>query len=261
MKKRVISAIIMLLIFIPVVYFGGIPLKIMFAILGLLGLKELLDLEKNIPVIMKVFSYFFALYFILYNHNDITLRYLLNYKVICGMFIFYFLGVILTNNQKKFNYRDAVYLIGSVLLIGIAFNGFIIVRNYGYAELFYLFLISSLTDSFALFSGKFFGKHKLAKKISPNKTIEGSIGGSILGPVIASIIYCALITNFDKFFYSLGFAFVLSIIGQCGDLFFSSIKRYYDIKDFSNIIPGHGGILDRLDSVIFVLLGYILILL
>lgn len=259
MKERIISAIIMVLVFVPIVILGGYPFIVLFALLGLLALKELLDLEKDIPFILKISAFFFSLFLILYNYNDTTIDYLFNTKFFIFIGLFYFVSVVLFNNLKKYNYKDAIYLIGSILLIGILFNGFIVVRNISVNEIFYLFLISSLTDTFALFTGKYFGKHKLSS-ISPKKTIEGSIGGSLIGSIITTIVYAGLTGFWDSFLVILGVTLLLSILGQIGDLFFSSIKRICGIKDFSNLIPGHGGILDRLDSVFFVLLGYIIIL-
>ena len=146
------------------------------------------------------------------------------------------------------------------LLIGIMFNSFIRIRLLGLYPVIYCFLISTMTDTFALFGGKLFGKHKLAPLISPNKTIEGSVIGSLFGTIIACIFYYFVIGNMSIGVILL-LSFVLTIFGQMGDLFFSNIKRFYNVKDFSNIIPGHGGILDRLDSVIFVILGYLLYIL
>lgn len=111
-----------------------------------------------------------------------------------------------------------------------------------------IFLLAFSTDMSAMIAGKFFGKHKLTK-ISPNKTIEGSIGG-IVGATIICTIYGFIVD------FPIGFIVPVSIVGsiisQCGDLFASAIKRYCGIKDFSNLIPGHGGVLDRFDSVNFV---------
>ena len=111
-----------------------------------------------------------------------------------------------------------------------------------------------------MFTGKLFGKHKLAPNISPNKTIEGSLGGSLVGTIVASIFYILVIQDYASVLSIIGLTFCLTIIGQLGDLIKSSIKRYENIKDFSNLIPGHGGILDRLDSIIFVMMTYILIM-
>ena len=115
-----------------------------------------------------------------------------------------------------------------------------------------------MTDSFAYFTGSFIGKHKLCEKISPKKTWEGAIGGSVVGTIISTFFYLFVINSSANLFLVFGITLLLTIIGQIGDLFFSSIKRHYKIKDFSNLIPGHGGVLDRFDSIIFVVLTFIL---
>ena len=117
-----------------------------------------------------------------------------------------------------------------------------------------------MTDTFALFGGKLFGKNKLCKEISPNKTVEGSITGTIFSTIIGTIFYYFLVGG-KSLIIIITLTFILSIFGQFGDLFFSSIKREHKLKDFSNVIPGHGGILDRLDSLLFVIMGYLLYML
>ena len=100
------------------------------------------------------------------------------------------------------------------------------------------------------------GKHKLLEEISPKKTWEGTIGGTIIGTFVSTVFYVTVINPNINLGIIILVSLFLSIIGQFGDLVFSAIKRYYGKKDFSNIMPGHGGVLDRLDSLIFVLLGF-----
>ena len=107
------------------------------------------------------------------------------------------------------------------------------------------------------FGGTFFGKHKLAPLISPKKTWEGSILGTILATILGSIYYFLVIRTGNIFSIIL-LTLLLSIMGQLGDLFFSKLKRENGIKDFSDLIPGHGGILDRFDSMIFATLVYLI---
>lgn len=118
----------------------------------------------------------------------------------------------------------------------------------------YAIIIAWGTDIFAYLAGKHFGKHKFSK-ISPNKSIEGCIGG-FLGAVTLSLIYTYCINRFAFFDLSYlsiaGIAGLLSVIGQFGDFAASSIKRHVEIKDYGDIIPGHGGLLDRIDSLIFI---------
>ena len=116
-----------------------------------------------------------------------------------------------------------------------------------------------MTDTFALLGGKFFGKNKLLERISPNKTIEGALIGTIVATSISSVFYLFIINPGINVGIIILISFVLSIIGQIGDLVFSAIKREFEIKDYSNLIPGHGGMLDRFDSIAFVSLFYIVI--
>ncbi len=135
----------------------------------------------------------------------------------------------------------------------------ILTRNHDINYLLYLLSISIITDTFALFTGMFVGKHKLCPTISPNKTIEGSIGGSLMGTFVGVAFYVTVINSSVSIVYIVLVTMLLSIVGQCGDLVFSNIKRYFNEKDFGNLIPGHGGVLDRLDSLIFIVLAYILL--
>ena len=102
------------------------------------------------------------------------------------------------------------------------------------------------------------GKHKLCPIVSPKKTIEGLVGGTVAGTIVATAFYVTAINPSMSIAFVALITIILSLVGQLGDLVFSSIKRYYDKKDFSNLIPEHGGILDRFDSLIFVVLAFII---
>ena len=107
-------------------------------------------------------------------------------------------------------------------------------------------------DSFALFGGKRFGKHKLAPEVSPNKTVEGTVCGALSSIAAGAIMYFALKASFDiPLVICMLTALVCSSFGQVGDLAASLIKRMAGIKDYSNLIPGHGGVMDRVDSLLF----------
>ena len=127
----------------------------------------------------------------------------------------------------------------------------------------YVLLATSMTDIGAYFVGVFFGKHKMNERISPKKTWEGFVGGIVISCLISFgfAMLCTATGNplclkFDMnhWYYLLILSFVLPFIGTLGDFVFSSLKRYYEIKDFGNILPGHGGVLDRIDSLVFVAL-------
>ena len=122
-----------------------------------------------------------------------------------------------------------------------------------------LILITTLTDTFAYIGGRLVGKHKFTK-ISPNKTIEGCIIGSLVSTFVCTMYYVNIINSGLNIMMVILVILLLTILGQIGDLFFSAIKREYNKKDFSQLIPGHGGILDRLDSLIFVVISYVVLI-
>ena len=115
----------------------------------------------------------------------------------------------------------------------------------------YAFLIVWITDSGAYLVGRQIGKHKLTA-ISPNKTWEGSIGGSVIA-VIAAAIYTYYFPQAYGWWIMLAISILLSVAGQFGDLVESALKRFYHVKDSGSVLPGHGGILDRFDSMLIVL--------
>ena len=140
------------------------------------------------------------------------------------------------------------------IVLFLAFMSLIRALENGRWLVWYVFIASWLTDVFALFTGKTIGKHHFTD-ISPNKTIEGCIGGT-LGAVIGMILYTIALNNIlgleINYIVIAVSGLILSIVGQIGDLAASSIKRYAGMKDFSDLIPGHGGMVDRMDSVIFI---------
>ena len=260
MKKRIISAIIMIVLFIPFLILGGYFYLILGSILGMIALWELMRQEENIPIYMKAISYLVCCLLIAYKYDSLSYYDMINYPIYISMFLVYSFSVIINKNIKKYNYKDSFWLFGITLLVGIMFNSFVKIRMIGLYSVIYCLLIATMTDTFALFGGKLFGNNKLCEGISPNKTVEGSIVGTIMGTTIGVIFHYYFIGNVNIGLL-IPLTIVLSIFGQFGDLFFSSIKRHYKIKDFSDIIPGHGGILDRLDSLLFVILGYLLYIL
>ena len=251
MKQRLISALIALLIFIPLFILGGIYFKIGLVLVSLLITREILNLKNNLPMIVKIITYLLTSVLLIFDIN-ITVKIFIVMIILLSLIVF-------INNDEKYNIQDCAYLtlfsIMNVFVLSYIYQ----IRIEDINVIIYLLLITILTDTFAYLGGKLFGKHKLSK-ISPNKTVEGSITGSLFGTIIPSIFYIYMISPGENFIFIMLFSLLLSIIGQIGDLVFSSIKRHYKIKDFSNIMPGHGGILDRLDSIIFVVMGYIILI-
>ena len=131
------------------------------------------------------------------------------------------------------------------------------IHGLGYGRFYILlpFLIAFTADSGAYFAGRYLGKHKLSPVISPNKTVEGVVGG-VVAAVIGMLIYCVVLDlafGFEaNYMYAVSYGVVGSLAAVFGDLSFSAIKRQAGIKDYGNLIPGHGGILDRFDSTMIV---------
>ena len=263
MKNRVLSSAVMVLIFVPLLLIGGVPFTIFMAVLSLLGVYELTkiqDKDDSVPLLIKVFTYVMVAFIVFYNMNNIDFNYTIDYKFITILISLFVIPIVFINDNKTYNISDALYLISITLFLGFSFNVIALIRNYDLMYLIYLLLISTMTDVFAYISGKLIGKNKLCPKISPNKTIEVAVVGTFMGVFIASSFYHIFINHSYSLVMLILITTCLSIVGQIGDLVFSMIKRYYKTKDFSNIIPGHGGILDRLDSLIFISLAFILIM-
>ena len=261
MKERIISAIVMAIIFIPILLIGGDLFSYFMALLSVIGLYELLTIretKKEFPFILKIFAYVLVVFFSLRNSASIEFITTADYRVMAFIIFVFFMPMVFINNNKKYNLNDALFLTGSTLFIGLSFNLIIITRNYDISYIIYLLLITMITDTYAYFTGKLIGKTPLAKEISPNKTVEGTFGGLIMGTIIATIYYHIAINPQVSLLYLVPVTLILATIGQIGDLVFSSIKRYYGKKDYSNLIPGHGGILDRFDSIIFVILASVI---
>ncbi len=122
--------------------------------------------------------------------------------------------------------------------------------------LVYVMLATFMSDTFAHFFGTKLGRIKLCPYVSPNKTVEGMIGGTFFGTFISAMYYLTFINVHASTIYVLLFSLVLSLVAQAGDLVFSAMKRKYEVKDYGNIMPGHGGVLDRLDSLIFAIMAF-----
>lgn len=260
MKTRIISAIVALAIIIPLLILGGKFFAIGMGLLSVLALKEIFDLKEShneFPKIVQIIALIAMLLLVFSEFDGYSIMFGVTYKGIALTFVGLLLPLIFYKDDK-YNTKDAFFLIGSVIFLGTIFNVFILLRALNIHFVIYLILISTMTDTFAMIIGGLIGKHKLCPKISPNKTVEGSIVGSVMGTIIATLFYSNVVGDFSLKLVVI--TLVLSIIGQTGDLVFSKIKRDNKIKDFSNIMPGHGGILDRLDSLIFIVLGFVIII-
>lgn len=260
MKNRIIGIIILLLVFIPVIYIGGDYYKALISIVGVLALKEMIGLKetkKAVPSFVKLLSFISLVFIILSKFNVDNFSLYIDYRVLSVMFVLFMIPLVIYSDIEKYNIVDALHLLGIVLFIGVVFNLAIFMREYDLKRLIYIIVVSVMTDSFAYIAGNLSGREKLAPKISPKKSIIGFIVGVVFATIVASTFYHVSIDDSTNVLILISVTLFLSVLSQLGDLAFSSIKRYYNRKDFSSIIFGHGGVLDRFDSLMFVLIGYV----
>ncbi|MGH4138119.1 phosphatidate cytidylyltransferase [Clostridium sp.] len=254
MNNRYIGALILapLVIFL---FLGGYYLKYAVMVLSLFGMYEFYKVSRKKhykPI--GLIGYGLCIVYYLNMGNDFAVSFNI-YILIVAIFILLCIPVLHTN----YNFVDVALTIFGFLYVAVFFSFIVFINNKAYGEylVWIIFICSWLCDTAAYYSGRFLGKggkHKLCPKVSPNKTIEGSIGG-LLGSIIGSTIYGYVISKYGvpiQLYHFVIIGIICGVFGQFGDLIASSIKRYVGAKDYSSLIPGHGGILDRFDSILFV---------
>lgn len=252
MKQRIVTAIIAAAVFLPIVIYGGLPFIFLTYLMASVGLYELLKMRNislfTIPGLLSL-----ALLWIFLLPNEFQhIIYNFDYTKVELAFIAVLLFLTYTVATKnKFTFEDVGFSVLGTIYVGLGFYYFMETRDAGRIYIFYSLFMIWATDSGAYFIGKAFGKRKLWPEISPNKTIEGSIGGVICAVIVA--ILFSVFTDIDaSLIQLLVITVVLSVFGQIGDLVESALKRHFNVKDSGRLLPGHGGILDRFDSLLFV---------
>ncbi|NLP29878.1 MAG: phosphatidate cytidylyltransferase [Clostridiales bacterium] len=245
MKTRILSGLILLPL-LAVIYLGDTVLLIACLLLSLVGIREFFRGFNNIGVAPSYFIGYLAaitLYIIAFLELNNFYNLLWFYGVIVLSLLYLF-------KIDRRELADAMATITGVFYVVYFSYHLVLIDRTDISILLWLVILCSFaTDIMAYFTGYVLGKHKLCPKISPKKTIEGAIGG-IVGSVIISIVFSYLFA-YELLIHCIMIGFVGSIVSQLGDLTASTFKRKMGIKDYGNLIPGHGGILDRFDSVLF----------
>ena len=261
--KRTITGIIALPILAVILIFSNtIIMDIFTAIIACISMYEYFHCFKSTKKAnpSQYLGYIYCILIAFTHFVDERLLMYIMTLIIPLSLIALFTELVLSKGEK--NLKDVAVTMLGICYIPLMIIYLSLIRNMnveyelnGRILVWFVLIASWGSDVFAYFVGRHFGKHKLTK-ISPNKTVEGAIAG-IVGAVILGIIYavlCNTIWNSGINYLVIGIIMaILSAVGQIGDLAASSIKRYCEIKDFSELIPGHGGMLDRIDSIIFVL--------
>ncbi len=231
-------------------FFAGVFL--VFGVAGLYEFFRIMEKENIKPQKFEVIIFSIILYLtiILVINNMINENWLL-INIITITFLF--VNELYRNREKPFisiaiTITGLIYIIIPLIFLNLLFDSGSTVNSFNPHLLLSFFIILWTSDTFAYLSGMAFGKHKLFERISPKKTWEGSIGGGIAGIAAA----CLLSFFFKEYNFTVWciIALIIIVFGTLGDLAESLLKRSYNVKDSGNILPGHGGILDRIDGVL-----------
>ncbi|HLS07830.1 phosphatidate cytidylyltransferase [Lentibacillus sp.] len=254
MKKRVLTALLAFIIFIPAVVMGGIIFQLFVYLLASIAFFELIRMRKlgnyYIPVVFALLS----LWLLLLPGSS---SFLFGFEKLEALMVFVlFLLSYTVMAKNKFTFDDAGFVLLAVIYVGMGFFYLIETRGgsaaAGLANIFFVLVVIWATDTGAYFCGRAFGNRKLWPEISPNKTIEGAAGGIVLAVIVGVIFHMAYPFPYDMILI-VAVTVLISAAGQIGDLVESALKRHYSVKDSGNLLPGHGGVLDRLDSLLFAL--------
>lgn len=263
MLKRIITSIVAVCVLVPVLFLSDtwvFPIAIsLVSVVCLFEMFKCMGLDKRLAVTLP--AYLISLLLPILQRLDIAGGKVIAAATVLGVVYLVYLFALVIWSHGKFTYNEMSSSALTSIYIVLSMNMILYIRDFNEDGKFIYLLIfigAWMTDIFAYFTGFFFGKHKLIEDVSPKKTIEGSIGG---------IVFCALSfvalglvvdiffeRNANLLFLAVGGIFI-SVIAQIGDLIMSVIKRHYGIKDYGKIFPGHGGMLDRFDSILSVALG------
>lgn len=288
MKQRIITAFFLVAILVPIVIIGGWLFYITVGIGVGIATFEMLSMfdhsEEKVKKSVKIASVILAMgtysmQTYLWKTNEIQdfnfgvyplcISYLfIQNVVLLSMFVF----------DSKVSINNIMRVLFMINYVAFGFSALSFLRGLGVRFIIYLLIATAATDAFAYLFGVKFGKHKMCPSISPKKSWEGAIAGTVFGTVLATLFaffygnlfkgkpwnefdnmtllenFCSLGENQDfvQFIVIFVLSFIASVLGQVGDLVASKLKRTYNIKDYGKIFPGHGGVLDRFDSAIFV---------
>lgn len=251
MIKRIATSLIGLVVFFAVLAAGVIPFDIAVGILVAIMLWEYFK-SLRVGIAVSAAGYIGAILLMLFNFVNIEL-----YTCVLAVLVLFLIVMVVLHG--RLNFREVFTGAFGTIFITMFMSAVIKIRaEYNVFGVLLIFISAWTTDTGAYFTGRFLGKHKLAPHISPKKTVEGSIGG-IITSSLSCLLYLAIMHSLNIISAGdVGYLSIMavgaagSVVSQLGDLMASAIKRDCGVKDFGNLLPGHGGALDRFDSVLFV---------
>lgn len=255
MLKRIITAVIALAIFIPVCIFSD---TIVFPLAMALGsfvavceMTRCVGVGKKMYIVIPSCIIGVVMPFIPY----VTEQYTIHLEFVCCIVYLIVILAATVFSRGKVDFMNASSAFLGVFYIAVSFTCIVLLREVGKYVYLLVFIGPWVSDTFAYVCGSLIGRHKLMPEISPKKTVEGSLGGIVFGS-ISFVVFGLIIKTFfapdmtaNLWFMALT-GLVVSVISQIGDISASVIKRRFNIKDYGRVLPGHGGIMDRFDSVL-----------
>jgi len=256
LKQRLMVGIIGGLIAILILCLDVKIVSLILALVAIVGLSEIYNATGVLKKQNKLCVFGYVYCFVTYLAAAFCPNSAFALAVMVFMYGFLLLAYMIFNHETT-EFSTVCEIFFQTLYVVVLFSYIILVRKlrYGNFIIWIIFITAWLSDTAAYFVGMRFGRNKLIPQVSPKKTVEGAIGG-LLGSVAFNLIFGVVCSvGFDlsvNYFALICLALVAGVFSQLGDLAASCIKREYGIKDFSSLLPGHGGILDRFDSVLFV---------
>jgi phosphatidate cytidylyltransferase len=253
LKQRLITGIIAGIIFLGFCIIGKLPFHFLILIMSLIGYYEFVRMIKVRPFSGIATLGFLGVFMIMFPWGLLNITFIPNGEMIWILLFFLLIMTVLSKN--RIDIKQVSLLLLGVLYVGIGFYFIVESRHATDGNgLFWTFLLLSTiwaSDAGAYFVGKQWGRNKLWPSISPNKTVEGALGGIVIA-ILVAIVFAATSGGILGYGRAILIGLSCAVIGQLGDLIQSAYKRVYNIKDSGKLLPGHGGILDRCDSWIIV---------
>ena len=254
MITRIITAVIGGAVFLGLMIMGGVFFQILTALLVIIAMSELFKMHKLQILSFEGILATLAALFLTLPIGKAFFGMQADGGILLFMFCLFTMLVAMVFSKGTYTFEDVGFPFLSAFYVGMGFQSLLLARNSGIAVVFLALFIVWATDIGAYFVGKTVGRRKLLPDVSPNKTVEGSLGGIVSAVIVALVMYFLYTKELPQIGYAklIIFTIIFSIVGQIGDLVESSIKRHYGVKDSGKLLPGHGGVLDRFDNLIFV---------
>lgn len=255
LRQRMVTGIIGGILLLFFVYVGGDWFRLMTCILASVGLYELLRMN-HIPLwswhgLPGLFALLWFLISFAQPFFGVDMAEGIPPVLLFGMLAYYFMLTVMSKNRVTFDHIAFVFITVLYLMFGFGYmmeTRFVVPNGMWWSYLILLLIWSA--DTGAYFSGKHFGKTRLWPAISPKKTVEGALGGLLFAIVV--VMVWLSVFPFITYGHGIVTAVVVAVVAQFGDLIISAMKRHYNTKDTGSILPGHGGVMDRFDSLLFV---------